>query len=71
MKNYNIRVLSENMDSVLLNLWKLSNIEIRNVFRKTGLIQIKTTTLDNITYISDVLTIEKDTKFYINRIAIL
>lgn len=70
-KNYNLKVLSENIDRVLLKLTLCSNVEIRNVFRRTGLIQIKANTLDNISDISEIQTVEKDTKFYINRIAII
>lgn len=69
--NYNLKVLSENIDRVLLKLTLCSNVEIRNVFRRTGLIQIKANTLDNISDISEIQTVEKDTKFYINRIAII
>jgi len=69
--NYNLRVLNENIDSVLTQLTKCSNVEIRNVFRRSGLILVKTQTLDVIYSITEVLNVEKDTKFYINRIAIL
>jgi hypothetical protein len=69
--NYNLKVLAENIDLVVLKLTKCSNVEIRNVFRRTGLIQVKAKTLDNISNIAEVTQIEKDTKFYINRIAII
>ena len=71
MKNYNLKVLKENIDHVLLKLCTCSNVEIRNVFRLTGMIQIKAVNLDNISEISEIQTIEKDTKFYIKRVAII
>jgi len=69
--NYNLRVLTENIDSVLTQLSKCSNVEIRNVFRRSGRIQVKAQTLETISAIAEVMNVERDTKFYINRIAIL
>jgi hypothetical protein len=69
--NYNLKVLTNDIDHVLLKLTLCPNVEIRNVFRRTGIIQIKANTLDNVSDISEVLTVEKDNKFYINRIAII
>lgn len=71
MSNYNLKVLSENIDAVILKLTYCDNVEVRNVFRRNNLIQIKAKTLDRIASIAEILTVEKDTKFYINRIAII
>ena len=71
LQNYNLMVKNENIDSVILKLTKCANVEIRNIGRRTGLIQIKAKTLETISSIHEILTVEKDTKFYINRIAIL
>lgn len=71
LQNYNLKVKNENIDSVILKLTKCANVEIRNIGRRSGMIQVKALTLDTISSISEVLTVEKDTKFYINRIAIL
>lgn len=71
MSNYNLKVLSENIDAVILKLTYCDNVEVRNVFRRSNLIQIKAKTLDRIASIAEILTVEKDTKFYINRIAII
>lgn len=71
LKNYNLKVLNENIDRVVLKLSECSNVEIRNIFRRNGLIQIKAKTLDNVSNIQEIMTVEKDTKFYINRIAII
>ncbi len=71
MTNYNLVVLSENIDRVVLKLSHCSNVEIRNVLRRAGIIQIKANNLDNISEISEIQTVEKDKKFYINRIAII
>lgn len=70
-KNYNLQVNSENIDSVILKLTKCSNVEIRNIIRRSGLIQVKAETLEAIACITEVLNIEKDKKFYINYVAIL
>lgn len=71
MKNYNLKVLSENIDRVVLKLSECSNVEIRDVLRRTNTIQVKAVTLDAISAISEIQTVEKDNKFYINRIAII
>lgn len=71
LQNYNLKVNNENIDSVVLKLTECANVEIRNVMRRTGLIQVKALTLDKISAINEVLTVEKDTKFYINLIAII
>ena len=71
MRNYNLKVLSENIDRVVLKLSECSNVEIRDVFRRAGTIQVKALTLDAISNISEIQTVEKDNKFYINRIAII
>jgi hypothetical protein len=70
-KNYNLKVLSENIDRVLLKLSLCSNVEIRNVLRRAGMIQIKAVNLDSVSDISEIQTVEKDKNFYINRIAII
>lgn len=71
MRNYNLKVLSENIDRVVLKLSECSNVEIRDVLRRSGTIQIKALTLDGISAISEIQNVEKDNKFYINRIAII
>lgn len=71
IKNYNLHVSNENIDSVILKLSKCSNVEIRNILRRSGLIQIKAETLGAIGEIAEIVTIEKDTRFYINAIAII
>jgi hypothetical protein len=71
IQNYNLKVDNENIDSVILKLTKCANVEIRNIGRRTGMIQIKAKTLDTISSINEILTVERDTKFYINRIAIV
>jgi hypothetical protein len=71
IQNYNLKVDNENIDSVILKLTKCANVEIRNIGRRTGMIQVKAKTLETISSINEILTVEKDTKFYINRIAIL
>jgi hypothetical protein len=70
-KNYNLKVNNENIDSVILKLTNCANVEIRNIKRCCNLIQIKAITLEKIMPIAEILTVEIDTKFYINRIAIL
>jgi hypothetical protein len=71
IQNYNLSVRNENIDSVILKLTECANVEIRNIGRRTGLIQVKAKTLDKIAEITEILNVEKDKKFYINRIAIL
>lgn len=71
LQNYNLSVSKENIDCVVLKLTRCANVEIRNIGRRTGLIQIKALTLDKISAISEILNVEKDKTFYINRIAIL
>ena len=71
MKNYNLKVLSENIDRVVLKLSECSNVEIRDVLRRAGTIQVKALTLDGISAIAEIQRVEKDNKFYINRIAII
>lgn len=71
LQNYNLRVDNENIDSVILKLSECANVEIRDIGRRTGLIRVKALTLEKISNIAEILTVEKDTKFYINRIAIL
>jgi hypothetical protein len=71
IKNYNLHVSNENIDCVILKLSKCSNVEIRNILRRSGLIQIKADTLAAIAEIGEIVTIEKDTRFYINAIAII
>lgn len=71
MTNYNVKVLKENIDRVVLKLSECSNVEIRDVLRRSGTIQIKALTLDKVSSISEIQSIEKDTKFYISRIAII
>lgn len=71
LQNYNLSVRNENIDSVILKLTECANVEIRNIGRRTGLIQIKALTLDKISEIAEILNVEKDKKFYINRIAII
>lgn len=70
-KNYNLKVNNENIDSVILKLTECANVEIRDIGRRIGLIRVKALTLDKICVITEILSVEKDTKFYINRIAIL
>jgi len=71
LQNYNLKVNNENIDSVILKLSECANVEIRNIARRSGLIQVKALTLEKISAIAEILNVEKDTKFYINRIAIL
>lgn len=71
MRNYNLKVLNENIDCVILKLSNCSNVEIRDVLRRAGTIQVKALTLEGISTISEIQTIEKDNKFYFNRIAII
>lgn len=71
MKNYNLKVLNENIDRVVLKLGECSNVEIRDILRRTNTIQIKALTLDAISKISEIQSVEKDNRFYINRIAII
>ena len=69
--NFNLKVENENIDLVILKLTMFSNVEIRNIKRLAGLIQIKTSSLDNLSDISEILTIDIDKKLYINRIALI
>lgn len=71
MNNYNLRVLNENIDKVILKLTDCTNVEIRHILRKNGLIQVKAKNLDSIASIGEIVHIEKDTKFYISHIAII
>lgn len=71
IKNYNLYMAANNIDRVILKLSECANIEIRNVGRRNGLIQVKAENLEKLSQITEILNIEKDNRFYINRIAII
>lgn len=71
LKKYNLYMSNDDIDRVVLLLSGYQNIEIREVNRRIGIIQIKAEEIGNISDIPQILNIEIDTKFYINRIAII
>jgi len=70
-KKYNLFMCNNEIDRVLLQLSKYSNIEIREINRRIGSIQIKTENIQSLYEIPQIVNIEIDTKLYINRIAII
>lgn len=59
------------IDRVVLLLSECPNVEIRDVNRRIGKVCVKAINLNEISEIPQVLRVEVDTKFYINRIAII
>ena len=71
LQNYNLKVNTNDIDFVVLKLTDCPNVEIRDIGRIIGLIRVQAETLEKISEIAEILFVEKDTRFYINRIAIL
>lgn len=71
MRKYNLKIATENIDRVVLKLSNCSNVEIRDIVRRAGLIKISAHNLDMVSEINEIQTIEKDKKFYFNNIEII
>lgn len=71
LTNYNLKMLSDDIDRVLLRLSQCSEIEIRDVNRTSGIIQVATKNLENVADIPEIMGVDKDKKFYFKRMAII
>jgi len=69
--NYNLKMLSENIDRVLLKLSQCTEIEIRDVHRTSGVIQVATKNLENVADIPEIMGVDKDKKIYFKRMVII
>lgn len=71
LKKYNLFMSNDDIDRVVLLLSTYPSVEIREVNRRIGIIQIKAEDIGTVSDIPQILNIEIDNRFYINRIAII